>query len=927
MAENLQNYIPENSVLNMENTEVPGDFSSPYSLIDWIKNLKISSTETSNYIIFYNRYLNEWYKKINKQKTNKVSFVRSQYINLLKEITLKYTTPDEKRFLSNLNFNDNQSLDIAIPFFTKKIKKICQYYSKNRDKLTNGVIRANLRGSNYGIETIIKKSIVNILEKNEFEPIGVNLPPLSSIISDFHVEIEESYDPQQHYYDVEPGSSYEKYDVKDPERIKFFGLDSTNVDNVSIYDLEQAIINAIKSYPFFVQELGFNNFTINFNLSTPNYAYLDQRDFQDYNNDSNEFNTNVYNYKKLYEKNLGTKLLSLSGNSEQGAVSGYALIPNYPYQNLLNRRFPTIAHTPEISDIKQEKNIGSFFTKDNLGVLLWNTYKKEYSFNRTLSAGEVLLIPDPEVGANVTGLSKTDHSLSGIDYQIDLQWNRYDWSNDYAFGKIYSDPKIHKFFPYTGKTEISEDSDEGISRITDVQDFWDDKIIWKNKDVFEFIGDDYYPLEKRKNYLLYNKGILTKYKTDIFGNHYGLFKDSLVNKYSNSSTATEYPSSTRIFSTLTSSLCSLYEKQNLQLGNVFVRLYDDTNIFPLSSALSGVFIKYPSYVRNELENLIQDFELIFNTVIIETPNYVVFDKINFDFDTKKFDAAYTKANFFKKYNVSSSIENYSNFWYDSQLKNIFVAFITLLPVNSATNEKIIYPKIYISNINNLDFNKIYPENENIQSLSSFVVNLSSESYNLNFNDRALLNINHQAQILGVLIKGYNNSGIPILQNYKFSRTFNKINLINHLIFKPCGFNYDKNYNDITTNQTVRHISYQSGLVGNQLYFNNFTSSVSSSSYYNYYYVATQPLTISDTVSSFVVLDQTLTNIFYVSAGTLNLNLRDVYGVLVFDFQGSQETYFTSLNQTVTAQAVSGNPISLTYVASGQHVLYVQPLNN
>lgn len=921
----LQNYVPSNSVLNPENTQVSGDFASPYTLIDWLKNLKISSTDTSNYIIFYNRYLNEWYDVINKQKNNRVSFVRSQYINLLKEISLKYTTPDERRFLANLNFDDDHSLDVAIPFFSKKIKKICQYYSKNRDTLTTGVIRANLRGSNYGIETIIKKSIINILQKNEFEPIGVSLPALSSVIPDFHVQIEDTYDPQQNYFDIVPNSNYTKYNVTDPERIKFFGLDSSYVDSVSIYDLEKAIVDAIKSYPFFLQELGFNNFTVNLSLSTPNYSYLDQRDFQNYDNNSNELNTNVYNYKNLYEKNIGTKLFALSGNEERGTVSEYILTPSFPYQNLLNRRYPTVAHTPEISQTTAEKNIGTFFTKDNLGILLWNTYSKEYTINRSLSTGQVIIIPDPEVGANASGLSKSDQSLSGLNYQVDLQWNRYDWSNDYAFGKIYSEPKIHKFYPYTGKTEISEDSDEGISRITDVQDFWDDKIIWKNKDVFDFAGDDFYPLEKRKNYLLYNKGILTKYKTDIFGNHYGLFKNSLVNEYSQS-TVTEYPSSTKILSTYTSPLCSLYDKQNSQLGNVYVRLYDDTNILPLSSALSGIFIKYPAIVKNELENYVQDFELIFNTVVIETPNYVIFDKIDFDFDTKKFDASYTKITYFNKFKSSSSIENYSNFWFDSKLKNIFVSFITLLTVNSATNQKIIYPKIYISPINKLNFNKIYPENETIQTLSSFVVNLSSESYNLTLNDRSLLNINHEAQILGILVKGYNNTGIPVLQNYKFSRSFNKLNLINHLIFKPCGFIYDRNYNDIISNQTVRHISYQSDLVGTQLYFNNFTSSVSSTNYYNYYYAASQPLTVSDSVSSFLVLDQTFTNIFYVSAGSLNLKLRDVYGTLVFDFGGSNETYFTSLNQTLTAQSLSGNPISLTYVASGQHVLYIQPLN-
>jgi hypothetical protein len=923
MDNNLQNYIPYNSVLNPDNTEVPGDFSQAYSLIDWLKNLKISSTDTASYISSYNKYLNEWFDYYNVSRSDKTSFVRLQYINLLKEISLKYTTPDEKRFLSNINFDDNQSLDIAIPFFTKKIKKICQYYAQKRDTLTTGVVRSNLRGSDFGIETLIKKAIVSILQNNDFEPTGVRLPALSSVLPDFHVQINDAYDTQQYYFDIEPGSKYESYDVQDPERKEFFNLDSTLVDDTSIFDLNAAIIEAIESYPFFLKELGLTNFTVNFNLSTTNYSYLDSRDFQNYDNNSEPTNTNVYEYKKLYERNLGNKLVGLSGQYLLSPLSSYVLIPTYPYQNILNRRFPTVAHIPEITSAQREKYLGNFFTKDNLGILFWNTYKKEYSFSRFLSAGEVILIPDPEVGSNASGLSLFDQTLSGIDYQVDLQWNRYDWSNDYAFGKIYSEPKIHKFFAYTGKNEISEDSDEGVSRVTDYQDFWNDNIIWRNRDVFEFSGDDYYPLDERKKYLLYNKGILTKYKTDIFGNHYGLFKNSLTNSYSAISTYVHYPSATSLYTTNTSSLCSLYAKQNFQPGQVFVRSYDDTKVLPLSSALSGIFIKYPTIVRNELENSIIDMELIFNTIVLETSNYIVLDKINFDFDTNTFNGFYTKNTYFKKYNTDSNIENYSNFWYDDESNNIFLAFLTLFQENSSTSKKIVYPKVFAANIQSLNFTKIYPINENIQSLSSFIVNLSSENFNLSLNDRSLMNISHESQILGILVKSYNKNGIPILNNYKFKRSFNTLALDNFLSFKPCGFIYDRNYNDRIKEQTVRHISLSSSIVANQKDFNSLVCSSSSSEFFNYYYAASQPLTVSSTVSSFIVCDSTVTNTFTVSAGNTKLNLRDVYGTLVYDFSGSNQHYFTTINDSITAQD-GMNIFSITYVASGQHVIYIDP---
>jgi len=922
-SSNLENYIPNNSVLNPENTNVPGDFNSAYSLIDWLKNLKISSTDTAAYISSYNKYLSDWFDYKDVKKSDKTAFVRLQYINLLKEISLKYSSPDERRFLANLNYEDNQSLDVAIPFFTRKIKKICQYYAQKRDTLTTGVVRANLRGSDFGVETIVKKAIVSILQTNEFEPLGVKLPPLSAVLPDLHVQINDAYDNQQYYYDIQPGSKYETYGVQDPERIEFFGLDSTKVDDTAIYDLEQAIINAIESYPFFLQELGTTNFTINYQLSTTNYSYLDPRDFQNYENDSVPTNTNVYEYKKLYERNLGNKLLALTGQYLLGPLSGYVLTPTFPYQNILNRRFPTVAHTQEIVRAQREKYLGNFFTKDNLGILFWNTYKKDYSFSRFLSSGEVLLIPDPEVGANASGLSLYDQTLSGIDYQTDVQWNRYDWSNDYGFGKIYSNPKIHKFYPYTGKTEIYEDSDDGISRSSDSQDFWDDRIIWKNKDVFDFIGDDFYPLDERKNYLLYNKGILTKYKTDIFGNHYGLFKNSLTNSYSAVSTSLHYPSSTNIFATNTTSLSSLYARQNVQLGTAFVRLYDDTNVLPLSSALSAIFVKYPSYVRSELNDSVIDLDIVFNTIILETPNYVVLDKINFDFETQSFGGHYTKNTYYKKFVKNPSIENYSNFWYDDESKKIILSFLTLFDVNSSKSEKIVYPKILISDIQNLNFQTFYPKFENVQTLSSFIVNLSSENYNSSYNDRSLLNYHHESQTLGVLVKSYNNNGIPLLQNYKFKRAFDNLNLEQFLVLKPCGFIYDRNYNDIIKNQTVRHTSFYSTIVGNQNQFNSLICSSSSQNYYNFYYAASQALTVSSTVSSFVLCDSTITNVFTVSAGNKGLNLRDVYGTLVYDFSGSNEHYFTTLNDSVTAQDGS-NIFSITYVASGQHVIYIDP---
>ena len=163
----------------------------------------------------------------------------------------------------------------------------------------------------------------------------------------------------------------------------------------------------------------------------------------------------------------------------------------------------------------------------------------------------------------------------------------------------------------------------------------------------------------------------------------------------------------------------------------------------------------------------------------------------------------------------------------------------------------------------------------------------------------------------------------MLNNYKFNRSFNSLSLDNFLTFKPCGFIYDRNYNDRIKDQTVRHVSLSSSIVANQKDFNSLVCASSASEFFNYYYAASQPLTVSSTVSSFVICDSTITNIFYVSAGNINLNLRDVYGTLVYDFSGSNQHYFTTINDSITAQD-GANIFSITYIASAQHVIYIDP---
>ena len=99
------------------------DSVKPFSFIDFI-NYSRQSEKDSNTIDLYKVYLQNWNKILNKSSTESNDVVKDQFINLFKEISLKFTSPEEKRYLQNIDFSDEENLSIAVPFFSRKIKEV-----------------------------------------------------------------------------------------------------------------------------------------------------------------------------------------------------------------------------------------------------------------------------------------------------------------------------------------------------------------------------------------------------------------------------------------------------------------------------------------------------------------------------------------------------------------------------------------------------------------------------------------------------------------------------------------------------------------------------------------------------------------------------------------------------------------------------------
>jgi hypothetical protein len=190
-------------------------------------------------------------------------------------------------------------------------------------------------------------------------------------------------------------------------------------------------------------------------------------------------------------------------------------------------------------------------------------------------------------------------------------------------------------------------------------------------------------------------------------------------------------------------------------------------------------------------------------------------------------------------------------------------------------------------------------------------------------DKSLLNYDHESQILSHLVKCYDTNGISLLLNYKFLKTFSYYTFDSAIAYKPSGFIFDLNYEESNFYETVQYTGNFNGLIGSQPEFLSFLFSNSSLSGYNYYYVSDYFVTINPGVSAFIFCDNTLSNTFNVFVNSVNMNLRDVYGSLVFDFSGSNEYEFSSINDSITANL--GTNYTITYVSSAQHVLKLIPI--
>lgn len=494
-------YRPNDSITLLGNVYIAKDYQSPFSFSSWLGSFKQFNETPEVYIDSYRRYLSEWYKiKNNIILTNEETIILS-YITIFYDLKLTYFTQEEKRFLTTLDYNSKQDIDIAIPFFARKIKAICRNLSDLRENVKAQPVKLNLGGTKETLQNILFDTIYvsyNDTElKTEFYKSDIDG---TYILNNTRVLIEDLYDDTDYY--------------------KLSGYSQqVEIESDLFLNFTNAIINELENVEYIVPELS-KYLTYTPTPNPNNLTVLYNKDYINTINDGLSSNLNLVNYKNLVEKFAGTNFYYLSTNSLSQSVTGILFETNSDSandQNIFNIKFAIKQST---ENLYTAKDVGGFYLPQRIGLLYYNPIKSSFSLNtQSLPPNSVIIFPDPAV---------YPYSTSG---QISFVYNttifKHTLSDQYIYGDIKNDEKLPDFKGYQSLNQSLESDFNNVSKPSDSVSFFksNKNNIWLNPDVYSTAGSAVYPVSARQLKLLVdNNADIIKFRTDVYGNSYALFK-------------------------------------------------------------------------------------------------------------------------------------------------------------------------------------------------------------------------------------------------------------------------------------------------------------------------------------------------------------------------------------------------------------------
>ena len=349
------------------------DKFTPFSFVQFIETVSVDY-QPDTLTRFYNAYINRWNNKVRTQSSSNKEQIIDRYRDFLKDITLNFSTNAERTFLTQLDFTDPYDMEIAMSFYSKKIRSIISYYKKKRQKLHYTATKAKVKGSSLGVEQAAIDLVVEFLENRSTAAKDYDIEKIKQNLT---ISITDYFDNYSQYFNREPdahkyGETFKSYDPA--------GLPS---DNIFLADDETLIQEVFANVGEDLIALKEGRESLNFNIKEDS-LFSNKRELTE------KFMGADFYY--IETDNEGVPNLDESGNPH------LLFEAKKPYANFLNQDFPSTASVFS-NEIISERDLG-FFRPQNSAIATIEGRRLQFFTKKIYKPNQLYIFPDPNLFTN-----------------------------------------------------------------------------------------------------------------------------------------------------------------------------------------------------------------------------------------------------------------------------------------------------------------------------------------------------------------------------------------------------------------------------------------------------------------------------------------------------------------------------------------------
>ena len=453
-----------------------------FTYIEFVKMFGFDN-DPNIFINYYKEYVTRW-AEIKHQEINvsDEEFVFSKLVEILKSITLDYSSYEEQDFISHINLNNKAHLKALSSLYSRKIREITEFYRKKRNESSLVVNRNSLKGSTKSIQEIIYEKVFDFIFSNK------NIvPSYKNIKRDLLVTVEQYVDTYSEYFDIP-----RTYEFTDETRREMLTANINQVDYRVYLEIELVVSEILFSGNVMLEEIPLIA-QLGIDLSQScvgDMLALKNSLMANTTINQVDLNEQVALKRKLYEKYLGCDLWYLYVDLQGNVTMDVLCKAKNPTGNLLNCGSPDTATIPSGQE-ELLSHIGLFFKPDKTSILKINAKDYTWSIDTdNLIEDTVYIFPDPNSYGDI-GNNKDNNYPLIMEYRTN-----YDIRN-LSSGTSTDDPLM--FITDQGWRSYYSKQDDDFKNIKNVD--------WEYS--FTYLS---------------NKGFLSQYQKDIWGNEWGLLK-------------------------------------------------------------------------------------------------------------------------------------------------------------------------------------------------------------------------------------------------------------------------------------------------------------------------------------------------------------------------------------------------------------------